>query len=93
MRFIDKLKMLERLDRLIRMKATGSAEDLASRLGVSERTVYYLISILEELGANVMFCRSRTTFLYVDEPQIDLKTDRYYGGTSYSFLTEFALRI
>ena len=43
MSLIAQLQRLDRLDGLIRRKATGSSDQLAARLGCSRRTVYNLL--------------------------------------------------
>ena len=56
--------MLERLDGLIRRKATGSREELAERLGVSVRTVTSLKQELEDFGAEICFDRISNSYVY-----------------------------
>lgn len=63
-KFLETLHQLERIDLLIRRKATGTPVVLANRLGVSERTVYNLIEGLRVLGAKVSFCRSTGSYYY-----------------------------
>lgn len=57
--------MLERLDDLIRRKATGDRASLARRLGVSVRTVTNLKGELEMLGAKVRFDKGSNSYIYV----------------------------
>ena len=56
--------MLERLDGLIRRKATGDREALASRLGVSVRTVTNLKQELEDLGAKIQYDKGAESYMY-----------------------------
>jgi len=65
MAFNDTFNRLERLAFLIQRKATGSPEELAERLDVSRRTVYNLIDLLRDQGAEIDYCRSRASFYYV----------------------------
>ncbi len=67
MTFLEKLEVLERLDQLIQMKATGSPEELAGRLDLSRSTIYELLECLKYRGAEIEYSRSRRTFYYVDE--------------------------
>jgi DNA-binding IclR family transcriptional regulator len=67
MRFIEKIKMIERIDQLIRMKATGSARDLAKRINVSKSTVYEILEIMRNMGAEIEYCSHRRSYIYCIE--------------------------
>lgn len=60
----DQLSRLERLDQLIRLKATGTPAELARKLEVCERTVYYLIRILKERDNPVFYDKERQSYCY-----------------------------
>ncbi len=64
MRFLDQLEMLQRVDQLIRRKATGTPTDLASRLAVSRASVFRYINDLRDFGAPVEYCRFRESYYY-----------------------------
>lgn len=64
MRFIEKLKVIERVDGLIRRKATGTADELSTKLGVSRRTVYEIINLMKEMDAPINYCPNRKSFYY-----------------------------
>ena len=64
MTFQEKLDQLERLDQLIRMKATGSPRDLANRMNISERFLYKLIFIMKERGAPIYFNKRLNSYQY-----------------------------
>lgn len=64
MTLIEKLKQIERVDALIRKKATGSPASLASRLEVSERYIYNLIGLMKEMGGPIAFCHIRNSYYY-----------------------------
>jgi hypothetical protein len=66
MKFLDQIQQLERLDQLIRLKATGSPKELAEKLDVSEGTVYNLMKLMRYLGANIEFCSYRNSYYYED---------------------------
>ena len=67
MNLIEKIKLIERVDGLIRRKSTGSPKQLASRLNMSERTLYNVITVMKKMGAPIYFCRSRGSFCYEEE--------------------------
>jgi len=67
MTFLEKVQLIERVDQLIRMKATGSAHDLADRIEVSRSTVYELIECMKAMGAEIDYCRHKQSFYYVED--------------------------
>lgn len=73
MAFIDTFNRLERLALLIQRKATGSPEELAKKLKVSRRTIYNLIDILKCQGANIEYCRERSSFYYVQPVKVSFQ--------------------
>ena len=61
---IKNIEMIERIDRLIRMQATGSPEYLASRLGISKPTLYRIIRTMKTLNAPMVYDYSLQSFVY-----------------------------
>ncbi len=69
MTFIEKLNTIERIDQLIRLKATGSPKDLASRLALSRSTLYTILESMRQMGAEIEYCRTDQSFYYrIDKP-------------------------
>ncbi|BDD02368.1 HTH domain-containing protein [Persicobacter psychrovividus] len=64
MSFIQQVNRLNRIDLLIRRKATGSPKELANLLEVSPRTITNSINILRDLGADIYFCHSSKSYVY-----------------------------
>ena len=59
---------LERIDYLIRKKATGTPSTLANKLGISDRSLHYYIKLMkDELKAPIKFCRHRNSYFYEGE--------------------------
>ncbi len=67
MNFIEKSKMLERVDQLIRMKATGTAGELAKKLNQSRSSVYNTLDLLRDMGADIKYCESRKSYYYTTD--------------------------
>jgi len=67
MTFLEKLKVIERLDQLIRLKATGSPIELSQKLGVSRSTVYEIIGVMRNMGAEIAYCTGNKSFYYCKE--------------------------
>ena len=64
MTFLEKLKTIERLDQLIRMKATGSPNHLAEKVGISRRCLFNIIDLMKTMSAPIKFCTNRQTYYY-----------------------------
>lgn len=64
MTFLEKISTIDRLDQLIRMKATGAPDELANKLGVSRRTVFDIINTMKKMDAPIGFCKHRKTYYY-----------------------------
>jgi predicted DNA-binding transcriptional regulator YafY len=72
---------LDQLHGLIRKKATGSPQDLARKLSVSQRTVFAYISILKGQGACIKFSKYRQSYYYETDGIFDF-TFKAYQKTS-----------
>lgn len=89
-KLFEQLRQLERLDQLIRLKATGSPKDLAQRMDVSERTIYNLMDNLRTFGAEVGYCRNRESYYYENDIKFrfdvvlhEEKVRKVKGGKSF----------
>ena len=70
------LKILQRMDRMIRMRSTGNPEEFASRLGVSERSMYNYLTLLKELGAPLRYSNLNDSYIYLDEGRFSLEYEK-----------------
>ena len=57
---------ISRIDRLIRLKATGSPANLALRLEISESGLYRYIGYMRLMGAPIIFSKSCNSYVYAD---------------------------
>lgn len=64
MTFTERLRCIKRIDHLAQMKATGNVKQLTQTLGVSRTSLFRYIDDLKELGAPIVYCRDRETYLY-----------------------------
>lgn len=64
MKLLDQIRNLERIDQLIRLKATGTPTELAKKLKVSERTVYYFLNTLRDFGIDIIYCKHHQSYCY-----------------------------
>ncbi|TAK36235.1 MAG: HTH domain-containing protein [Saprospiraceae bacterium] len=67
MRFDERHALLQRLDRLIRRKSTGTPAQLMKKLGISKATLYRRLDDLKGRGASIAFDRQRQSYLYLEE--------------------------
>lgn len=61
------IERIQRIDHLIRIKGTGTAADLADRLGISRAQIYRYISLMKENGAPIEYDHYRETYYYNPE--------------------------
>lgn len=67
MNFKERINLVERIDQLIRLKATGTPKNLAKRLGLSETSVWRTISEMKEMKAPIVYCMNSQSYIY-EEP-------------------------
>ena len=71
-KFVD-LITLDRLDRLIRLQATGPPTDLAQRLKMSRSSLFELIAFLrDDMGAPIRYHKYRQSYVYDYPPRFYL---------------------
>ncbi len=61
---IKQIELIERIDQLIRLKATGSPTELAYRLDISKTKLYRIINTMRQLNAPVIYDVSLQSFVY-----------------------------
>ncbi len=60
------ISLIERIDQLVRLRATGTPSELATRLGISKAKLYRVIDVMKELQAPIVYNISRQSFEYED---------------------------
>jgi len=98
----DHIIMIRRMDRLIRMKATGNYLEFAGKLEISPAKLYRLLDFLkEDLEAPIFYNKHRRSFEYEREGCISLgfglvplpgkQMERLSGGSGYNYSDNFSL--
>jgi hypothetical protein len=65
MTLIDQIRRIERLDYLIRRRATGTPAELAKKLGMSKSQTYHYLKVFKEnLEAPVFYSRQYQSYCY-----------------------------
>ncbi|MFA6924376.1 MAG: HTH domain-containing protein [Bacteroidales bacterium] len=57
-------KKIEKIDQMIRYKVTGRSKEIADKLNVSERSVFYLLKKMKEKGAKIYFDKQLNSYRY-----------------------------
>ena len=61
---IKQIILIQKIDRLICMRATGSPHDLAYKLGISKTKLYRILDVMKELGAPIFYNSCLQSFVY-----------------------------
>ena len=91
MTFIEKLNLIERIDQLIRLRATGTADDLATKLQISRRNVYIIIELMKSMDAPILYDIYKKTFYYEYDCELSIgfvEKEKIKGGEA-KFLNYF----
>lgn len=78
MLIIEDIQQLRKVHLMIQKRRTGTPDEFASSLCVSRRKMYYLIDILRNFGAEIVYSRTNHTFYYDKgfELEISLKVKK-----------------
>ncbi|SFF56762.1 HTH domain-containing protein [Thermoflexibacter ruber] len=66
------LERISRIDQLMRLKKTGSAEQLASKLGISRSTLFETLNLMKDYGAEIAYCPHRQTYYYTQDGYFEI---------------------
>jgi len=72
MKLRDKIKIIERVDALIRRKSTGSAKELSLKLNMSRSNIFRLIIVMKEMGAPIFYCDFKNSYCYEFEVEFTI---------------------
>lgn len=68
------IRILIRIDELIRTKLTGTPKQLAQKLEISERSVHYYIAFMKnEMKAPIVYDSKNETYLYETDCKLCFK--------------------
>lgn len=70
MHLLDLKSYLVTLDSLLQQESTGTANELAKKLGVSERTLQNQLQQLREMGIEIVYDKYRKTYKYAQKGRI-----------------------
>jgi len=67
------LNLLERMDQLIRLRATGTPTQFAQKIELSKSMLYMYLELLKDLGAPIQYSKSEKTYFYAYKVTLYLK--------------------
>ena len=63
---IKHMELIERIDRLIRLQATGNSAELAARLNISRAQLYRIINVMKDLNAPIEYDFTIPSYIYTE---------------------------
>jgi len=76
------IRKIERINQFIIRKNTGTPKVFARRMGVSERTLYSMLSFMKkELQAPIRYSQARQTYYYVSEGELYLRWKQIFESS------------
>lgn len=70
MLLLKQFERLERIDRLIKLKATGSPKEFAEKLEISESTLFELLKVMKLRGAAIVYSQFSCSYIYLEPFEI-----------------------
>ncbi len=72
MKSFEQLERLKRMNRLIKEERTGSPQEFASKLGISQSQLYNILEDLKIKGAPINYSRLKGTYYYTEGFEMEL---------------------
>jgi len=87
----ERRKLYLRLDRMIRMKVPGKANELANRLGISRSTLFRCMDEMKEVGTPIEYdaCNGRYCYLKKGRFQFGFLSEDELRSISGGFIKNF----
>jgi biotin operon repressor len=79
MSLIKYIERLRRMDSLIYMKATGTPEEFAEKLGLRRSTLFQSLQEMREMGVDIKYSFVRQTYYYADNRRIKIKLETTFS--------------
>ena len=93
----EHIEIIERMDQLIRLQATGTPESFASRLQISKTKLYRLIKLMKRLNAPIEYDNAVQSFVYEEAVGFSFgfyrQEKQYYKFTAFCRVTDTMERI
>ena len=70
------IQRVRRIDMLIHLKATGTPDEFAKKLGIRRSTLFQSLQELKEMGVDIRYSNIRGTYYYADERRIEIRIEK-----------------
>ncbi|OQP60502.1 hypothetical protein A3860_33080 [Niastella vici] len=71
------IERLERIDRLIAKKNTGTPSELSKKIRVSERQIHNYLNLLKKMGAPLCYCGKCKSYYYREQGNFNFRFYNY----------------
>ncbi|MCX6254352.1 MAG: hypothetical protein NTV31_07735 [Bacteroidia bacterium] len=78
MSLIKYIERLRRMDTLISMRATGTPEEFAEKLGLRRSTLFLSLQEMREMGVDIKYSWIRQSYYYADNRRIKIKLENIF---------------
>lgn len=75
MLLFNEIRRLNRINYLIKHRATGTPDEFASKLNVSRRQLFNLLEVFNTMGAKVKYDRGYETYYYSGDYNLNITVD------------------
>lgn len=73
MSLLKYISRMRKIDRLIRMKATGRPDEFAEKLNLSRSSLMESLQEMKTLGAPITYCRYRKSYVYKSDVNLVIR--------------------
>lgn len=77
MSILKYISRIQRIDKLIRMKATGSPDKLSKKLGIGKSVLLSNIREMRELGFPIQYDRHKESYIYTSSGKLVIGFENY----------------
>jgi len=78
MKDFERLERIQKMNRLIKTEHTGNPKEFAGKLGICQSHLFNLIDDLKIDGAPIKYSRTRQTYFYERNFEINLQNALYF---------------
>ncbi len=76
----------QQMDRLIKLQSTGTPQEFAEKLHISESHLYFSLKELKDMGLPIEYDRRKQSYLYRDKVKLDIQIAIEYMTTEERIL-------